>query len=287
MANLEDALRGRLPELAPVGRAVRRVPPRADMVNWRPMQLHPFPEPEAPELEHYMLYSRGEIAAILARIGAERTLVTIYTGAGGEFAVSMVLAVDADFDEVTLDMPVNPEAQARVLAARDPVFVVFFENVKIQFRAPLAQATNFEGRPAFRVRLPTQMLRLQRREYFRVRTPVLGQASCLVPVGAGASKYESLQLLNISVGGLAMMSYPSLFDLPVGETVRNCYLDLPGVGPVNVSFRVVNVYGDDGTADGRRCGCQFVDLSPQARTMVQRYVNRIEAEQRKAVQPAR
>ncbi len=257
------------------------------MVNWHPMQLHPFPEPEAPELEHFMLYSRGEIAAILGRIARERTLVTVYTGEGGEFAVSMILAVDADFDEVTLDMPVNPEAQARVLAARDPVFVVFFENVKIQFRAPLAQASTFEGRPAFRVRLPTQMLRLQRREFFRVRTPLLGQATCLVPVGKGATKYESLQLLNISVGGLAMLSYPHLFDLPVGETVRDCYLDLPGVGPVGVAFRVVNVYEEDARADGRCCGCQFVDLSPQARTMVQRYVNRIEAEQRKAVHSAR
>jgi c-di-GMP-binding flagellar brake protein YcgR len=248
------------------------------------MQLHPFPEPDAPELENYMLYSRGEIAAILRRISGERTLVTVYTGSDGEFAVSMIVHVDPDFDEVVFDMPVNPDAQARVLAATDLVFVVFFENVKIQFRAQLAQASRHEERPAFRVRMPAQMLRLQRREYFRVRTPIMGQATCLVPHEKGAAKYESLQLVNISVGGLAVMSYPHSFDLPLGETIRNCYLDLPGIGPVNVSFRVVNVYDGD-AKDGRRCGCQFVELSPQARMMVQRYVNRIEAEQRKAAKP--
>ncbi|SPJ17801.1 putative Flagellar brake protein YcgR [Burkholderiales bacterium] len=246
------------------------------------MQLHPFPEPDAPELEHYMLYSRGEIVAILQRIGRERTLVTIYTG-DGEFSVSMILNVDPDFDEATFDMPVNPEAQARVLAASDLVFVIFFENVKVQFRAQIAQATTFEGRAAFRVRLPTQMLRLQRREYFRVRTPLMGQASCLVPQESGASKYESLQVLNISIGGLAVLSYPHNFDLPLGETIRNCFLDLPGIGPVNVAFRVVNVYDSEDDAQGRRCGCQFVDLAPQARMMLQRYVNRVEAEQRKAL----
>jgi len=127
------------------------------------------------------------------------------------------------------------------------------------------------------------MLRLQRREYFRVRTPVLGKAVCLVPQERGASKYESLQLLNISVGGLAVMSYPHNFELPVGETIRDCYLDLPGIGPINVAFRVVNIYDDEGNADARRCGCQFVDLAPQARMMVQRYVNRVEAEQRRAL----
>jgi c-di-GMP-binding flagellar brake protein YcgR len=247
------------------------------------MQLHPFPEPDAPELEHYMLYSRGEIAAILGRVSRERTLVTVYTGNESEFVVSMILAVGTEFEEVVMDMPASPEAQVRLLAAEELVCVIFFENVKVQFRAPLAQATTHEGRPAFRLRLPSQMLRLQRREYFRVRTPVTGQATCLVPASRGNAKYESLQLLNISVGGLAVMSYPHNFELPVGETIRDCFLDLPGVGPVNVAFRVVNVYDDEASNDARRCGCEFVNLSPQARTMVQRYVNRVEAEQRKAL----
>jgi c-di-GMP-binding flagellar brake protein YcgR len=158
--------------------------------------------------------------------------------------------------------------------------VICFENVKGQVRAEKAQATTLDGRAAFRVRLPTEMLRLQRREYFRVRTPLTGQAACLVPASRGNAKYESLQVVNISVGGLAVMSYPQNFELPVGEAIRDCFLDLPGVGPVNISFRVVNVYDGDGSV--RRCGCEFVDLTPQARTMVQRYVNRVEAEQRKA-----
>jgi c-di-GMP-binding flagellar brake protein YcgR len=251
------------------------------------MQLHPFPEPDAPELEHYMLYSRGEIAAILGRISRDRILVTVYTGSEGEFSVSMILSVDAEFDEVILDMPVSPDAQARLLGARELACVIFFENVKIQFRASLARATTFEGRSAFRVHFPSQMLRLQRREYFRVRAPVTGQATCLVPASRGNAKYESLQLVNISVGGLAVMSYPQNFELPVGETIRDCFLDLPGVGPVNVAFRVVNVYDSKEDSDARRCGCEFVDLSPQARTMVQRYVNRVEAEQRKALGAAK
>ena len=251
------------------------------------MHLHPFPEPDAPELEHYMLYSRGEIAAILGRMSRDKTLVTVYTGDNGEFSVTMIMSVDAEFDEVLLDMPVSADAQARLLASRDLVFVIFFDNIKVQFRAGLAKAAVFESRPAFRVRLPNEMLRLQRREFFRVRTPITGQAKCLVPVSSGNAKYESLPLINISVGGLGVMNYPQNFELTVGETVNNCFLDLPGVGPVNVSFRVVNIYDSDEKSGARRCGCEFVDLTTQARTMVQRYVNRVEAEQRKALGTAK
>ncbi len=246
------------------------------------MQLHPFPEPDSPELESFMLYSRAEIVAILRRLAQERTLVTVYTGGDGEFAVSMVLQVDPDFEEVDFDMPAHPEAQARVLAASELVFVIFFENVKLQFRAQFAKPTRFENRPAFRVRLPTDMLRLQRREFFRVRTPIVARPTCLVPQREGDSKYESLQLVNISIGGLAVMTYPSQFEMPLGQVVHNCYLDLPGIGPIQISFRVVNLYEADAEGAVRRFGCQFVDLTPQARMMVQRYVNRVEAEQHKA-----
>ncbi len=251
------------------------------------MQLHPFPEPDAPELEPYMLYSHVEIVSLLGRICDDRILNTVYTGGNAEFAVTMIVNVNPDFDEVTFDMPVDPAAQKRVLDARDLTFVIFLENIKVQFRAQVAQATVFEERPAFRVRLPSQVLRLQRREYFRVRTPVNGQAKCLVPNSAGASKYESLPVLNISVGGLAVMSYPHYSEMPLGQTVNDCYLDLPGVGSLGVALRAVNVYEGEGDAHGKRFGCEFVDLAPQARQMLQRYINRIETEQRKVAGDAR
>jgi c-di-GMP-binding flagellar brake protein YcgR len=246
------------------------------------MHMHPFPEPDSPDLESCMLYSRAEILAILRRLADQRTLVTVYTDGDSEFAVSMVLQVDPDFDVIDFDMPADAQAQARVLAARELVFVIFLENIKVQFRADVAKAVRALDGAAFRVRLPAQLLRLQRREYFRVRTPVGARPTCLVPQSDGATKYESVQLTNISVGGLAAMTYPRLFDLPVGCVVHDCYLNLPGIGTIQIAFRVVNLYAADADHPSRRFGCEFVDLSTQARMMIQRYVNRMEAEQRKA-----
>lgn len=246
------------------------------------MHLHPFPEPESPDLESCMLYSRAEILAILQRLAEQRTLVTVYTDGDSEFAVSMVLQVDPDFDVIDFDMPADAQASARLLASRELVFVIFLENIKVQFRADVAKAVVVQESPAFRVRLPTQLLRLQRREYFRVRTPANARPTCLVPKSDGATEYESVHLTNISVGGLAAMTYPSQFELPVGRLVHNCYLDLPGIGAIRIAFRVVNIYDADPEHPSRRFGCEFVDLSSQARMMIQRYVNRMEAEQRKA-----
>ena len=247
------------------------------------MQLHPFPEPDTPELEPYTLYGRPEIVSLLRRITGDRTLVTVYPGRAGDFSVSMILETDPDRGRLVLDMPAGQEARQRVLQARELVFVAFFENIKLQFTAGDPRERAFDGKPAFEVVLPERMLRLQRRESFRVRTPRLAPASCLIPQADGASRYESVRVVNLSVGGLAVLVHPHLFDLPPGGVVRNCFLDLPGVGPINVAFRVVNVYDIGGGEGewGRRCGCQFLELDPQARMMLQRYVNRVEAEQRK------
>jgi len=247
------------------------------------MQLHPFPEPDSPELERFMLYGRGEIVAVLRHLCEERAFVTAYCGSDAEFAVTMVLSANADFDEVVLDMPADPAAQVRLLAAQGVVFVAFQENVKLQWDAPVAQSTVFEGRPAFRVRLPTQVLRLQRREYFRVRTPESSRPTCLVPHEQGNERYESLRVLNLSVGGLAVMSYPHHFELPYGVPIDACFLDLPGIGTVPVRIRVVHL-GEVGR-NGREFGCEFVDLPPPARLMLQRYVNRVELDQRR-LEPA-
>jgi len=89
--------------------------------------------------------------------------------------------------------------------------------------------------------------------------------------------------LSATLDNHDMAFVPSIVVLPAGgTTIEGCYLDLPGIGSVSVSLEVRHI--DQAARDGgaRRCGCEFVDLSPQARLMLQRYVNRIEADQRRA-----
>jgi len=243
------------------------------------MDTTPFPEAEAPELERYWLYSDVEIAAVLTRVCGERVPMTVYWGNDGEFAVTQVLEIDTASAELEFDLPNLAHQQTRLLAAEELVCVAFVENIKLQFTVRSPRRSSSGGYPSFRVGCPERVLRLQRREYYRVRTPETLSASCLVPYTGDREQYESLRVLDLSVGGLALLAYPRHFDLNMASVMDRCYLDLPGVGTVNVRVRVAHV---ETSADGetRRLGCEFVDLSPQARMMLQRYVQRIDVEQR-------
>lgn len=241
----------------------------------------PFPEPESPDLERFAVYSKVEIAAMLRNLGDEGVLLTAYFDADPGFLVTVVLEVNADFEEVIFDAAVDPIAQKRLLASKHIVFVGFLEHIKVQFVARLAEETQHDNRPAFRVRLPESLLRLQRRDFFRVRPPISKPAKVLVPYGEEGKQYESLRVLDLSVGGLAVMTYPEKFELPASRLIENCYLDLPGVGSISVTINVRHIDPLPKDEKARRCGCEFVDMPPASRVMLQRYINQIDAENRK------
>jgi c-di-GMP-binding flagellar brake protein YcgR len=250
------------------------------------MDTTPFPEPESPELERFWIYSPVEILALASRLRSEQVEMTLFWGRDGECAVTSILEVDAVHGQVKLDLPGVDSMREAVLAAGSLTCVAFIDNVKIQFslRAPRMAAA--DGGLALQCAVPERMLRLQRREYFRVRTPHSLSASCLVPDPADGVRYESLRVLDLSVGGLAMMAYPLHLELAASTTIDRCFLDLPGVGTINVRMRIAHVEppGKDGS---RRCGCEFVDLSPHSRMLLQRYVQRIDVEQAHRTGPRR
>lgn len=246
------------------------------------MDKTPFPEPESPELERFWLYSHFEIDALVSRLCEQRLPLNVFWGSDADFAVTQIMKVDAVRNEIHFDMPNHPQQQ-RLLDAEEIVCVAFIDNIKLQFGIVAPRRSTAAGFPSFVASFPERVLRLQRREYFRVRIPESMSASCLVPFGPDRAQYESLRVLDLSVGGLAMLAYPRHFEVHANEVSR-CYLDLPGVGTVAVAMRIVHVDNRAGDA-GRRCGCEFVDLSPQARVMLQRYVNRIDIGQRHASGP--
>jgi len=241
----------------------------------------PFPEPESPDLERFTVYSKVEIAAVLRQLKDEGVLVTAYFDSDPGFLVTVVLDVNDKFDEAVFDVAVDAIAQKRLLASKHIVFVGFLDHIKVQFIVDVAEETQHDGRPAFRIPLPDTIMRLQRRDFFRVRPPLSKPAKCLVPYGEEGKQYESLRVVDLSVGGLAVLTYPEKFDLPAGRLIENCFLDLPGVGSINIAITVRHIDAVPKDEKARRCGCEFVDMAPASRVMLQRYINLIDAENRK------
>ena len=114
----------------------------------------------------YMIHSRREIIALLRRLTEQRELVRMIFSEGEEAIATAVLEVSED--SVIIDSAPNAEQLARVLASSSISFDTALERIRIAFFATRIEPCLHDGLPALRIPLPQTMVRLQRREYYRV-----------------------------------------------------------------------------------------------------------------------
>ena len=112
---------------------------------------------------------------LLRQLRDKQVLVTLYYDQAAGFTVSNVLDVNEGFEELILDRTSDAVAQKSIYASKQLVVVAFLDNVKLQFSVGTAEAVEHHGRPAFRVRFPQQLLRMQRRSSHRRQPPQSGR----------------------------------------------------------------------------------------------------------------
>jgi c-di-GMP-binding flagellar brake protein YcgR len=230
----------------------------------------------------YLLHSRGEVQFVLRSLVTAADRVTIHFNEGRDFFLSTVLAV-AD-DGVILDCGGDPEVNRRAQAADRVYGVTSHEKVRIQFVLHRLQPCQFAGKPAFRAPLPESLLRLQRREYYRLTAPVAHPLKCRIPVPVTHDAHLTIEasVLDISGGGLAVIKPPSGMTLAPGMEFANCRVELPEVGILVATLQVKSVFEVTlrTGAQVTRAGCQFIHLPGQMLTLVQRYIIKVERERK-------
>jgi c-di-GMP-binding flagellar brake protein YcgR len=246
-----------------------------------------LPQPSTlPELEdddRYRVYSRTEILAILRGVVDKGCLVTINFNMGTEFVLTSLLHINPEFEELVFDYGPDEARNRRLLQAERMTIVTEHEHIKIQFTAQHAQTTVFEEHPAFRIRLPQSLMRLQRREFFRAAPPasrpILTHLG--VAVGAICTKLE-VRVVNISCGGVALAVEGQVPDAEIGKVYQALQIQLPEVGAVTSDIEIRNISQFTGRNSKlmTRLGCRFIDLPTAMANMVQRYITKLEISRR-------
>lgn len=235
--------------------------------------------------DRYQVRSALEIGKILRGLIAHRALVTAHAGEHGAFFVTAVLEVDDDAGTIVCDYGVDAAQTERLLAAPSLTFVTQLDHVRVQFSASGAVAIDYEGGPAFRVDMPEVVVRLQRREHYRLKVPrgrpLYCQLPPLAPQAGADGKRVAVPVYDISCGGLGLVGWQGEpVPVPAME-LADAWVELPDLGRLVVDLRVVHVQRATGRAGAlSRVGCRFVDVNAGATMLVQRYINRIEREQR-------
>lgn len=238
---------------------------------------------QADDYSRYLLRGRTDILFNLRGLIQKRAMLSAFIDASADSFLTAVIALSADENHLVLDAASDDTVNRRVEAAEQLICVTQLDRVKVQFAARGIQRIQHEGHDAFRVPVPEVMLRLQRREYFRLTAPSAHSLTCLIPITIGGERREisvEASVLDISGGGLAITVPSEGMVVEPDMEFGNCRLMLPETGAIVTSLRVRNLFritNRDGSIT-LRAGCEFTHLSSAMASTIQRYILKIERE---------
>jgi len=243
------------------------------------------------DLSPYQVHSRREIIALLCNIGEHKQLINMQGNCGGVTIITSILNVDEQDGTVTLDCAQEDRINEQLFESDAISFETALEQIRILFFVRRIQQCMYQGAPALQIDLPQSVVRLQRREFYRVPTPLSMPVSCSITIpkiSDSSIMSVTLTLQNVSGGGLALIDEHGVLDHTIGRIYKDCRIDLPGGTLVVASLELRNAQ-EIVLPNGRhvrRLGCLFVNLPQAMMAAVQRYISKLEREQ-KARAPGR
>lgn len=232
------------------------------------------PPPAFEDEARCRIYAREEIVAILRELRDAHVLATAHFSPR-DFIITTVLEVQPGIDALLLDYGADRAANNQLLRAPRLQVQTQHNHIQIRFACGPAQVDRYQNRPAFRLPLPPSLVRLQRREFFRLRIPLAESVQCHLPPQEHLPPVRgAIRVMDISCGGVALLDLSGKANLETSRTYRNCRIELPGGACVVTDMEVRHVRETRSPAGEcfRHCGCRFVGITPAKTAQIQRFI---------------
>ena len=245
------------------------------------LKIERFPQGEDAD---YRVTSKKEIQFILQDIAEKGTRVVVYYNSAQNFIMTTLLA--ATEKGVWLDVGPFPPENKLVLLSDKLTFVSLHQHIKVQFEAHDVEKALYDDAEAFYIALPEYLLRIQRREYFRLSIPASTPVKCTIPVKPynpdepdEPAVIRQIPVLDISGGGVCLHCGEDEADLLPGKAFQDCEISLPGIGTLSSTLKVKNniKLATHNDLVNLRVGCEFYRLNNQMDSLLQRYITQLQS----------
>lgn len=226
-----------------------------------------------------LLHDPASIRAHLQRLIDGRCMLSATGDVGAAGTLTAPLAIEDD--RLWVDVPRSASVLDSLLHCTRLSFEGAIDKITLRFSSGPPVLGSHDGRPALVVPLPQRLLHLQRRELMR-REPPAGALDCLVPARdpARGQPPTVATIRDIGGGGLAVLVADATLALAPGDVLRDCVIELPGLGAVEVTLHVRHVSQvRQRGRDVRHAGCEFVDLPAATQAKLFRYLMHLDREQ--------
>jgi c-di-GMP-binding flagellar brake protein YcgR len=235
-----------------------------------------------PEEEQYHVSNLKEIVQILTDLSKKKTMLRVLFNHGADECLTNVIAVDASNHAVYLDIGLDEAFNSRLLASHHIEFSKD-DGIRLKWTSAHVSLATLKDGKAIKIALPQKLMRLQRREYFRLVTPIVNPVPCQIPIvdqmNSDEDKIFELTLVDVSLGGIGTIA-PNPLDpaFVIGANFDRCKISFPDVGVTSLRLQVRNITPitmRDGSIKNR-IGFQYIEPSRGNEGLISRYTYNLE-----------
>lgn len=238
---------------------------------------------ESPDDSQYRVHSRREIVSLLNNLMQRNQVLTMLIDHGPDSIMTMILDIDDHNNTITIDAAKSNTLNDRIVQSNYLHFEALYNNIRLTFVVNQAKAAINQVQAALTIPIPESLVRLQRRNAFRVTTPITKPLRCIFKVVKpdGTSAPVAANLSNISVGGVGLVDESLALDLTKGLIYKDCQLELSETASINVNLEIRDsqqIKLPNGKVVNR-FGCAFVELPNRTEATIQRTITQLERNQ--------
>ncbi len=230
----------------------------------------------------FSIYNQRQIIHNLSILIKNKCLLSVRFGEGKAFFLTAILEIDEENNAIIFDYGPKEVLNQQLLNATRVTFEADFAGIKSSFKGKTLKKILYNGEPAFSMPIPESIFWMQRREFFRIKSPRSKSSHCqLIREGQEPVK---LLLYDISLTGFSVLNTSAEISnlLVPGAQFEKSRLVLTGTGEDTISFKVCSklIINPDKIAvlKIQKIGCLFTKITPLFESTVQRYINQLQRE---------
>lgn len=229
----------------------------------------------------YRMSSPVEVAFILRSLAQRAEFITIYYNGGRDLMLTRILESDLNKHEFIFDLSGHKASNIAIQKAERAIFVGLPDGVKVQFTTHSIREVDYEGQPAFAAPFPKDVIKLQRRQFFRLLTPRTKPYICRITLPGQESM--RLEIHDISLGGMGIWFPTDLYDhIEIGQKIDNVMIDLGPGGIMRGKIEIRNCRPVESRQGQTQyiVGVAFIGFTRAQEANLQKLISQLEKERK-------
>lgn len=241
-------------------------------------------------LAQYLITQPKQVLSHLKLLSKNRCLVSAAFGSGEKDTfITAILDIDEKKQTITIDCSPKEYLNKKLLDSLIIKFSTSYQGITVSFEGRRVKKARTPEQPAFIIPIPGSILWLQRRQFYRTRSPLSKNSYCTICFVDPETEEQTnvdFKLYDLSASGFSFLfdtedssKFSSL--LSTATHFENCKLVLEGEKGQPLSFEVrhrLTTINPNNQQKIERIGCRITNATPRTESTILRYMQIIDRE---------